>query len=78
MFINAACLLVSASTLFAQVPLTPDKIDNARKKIQAQKIDSVVNNGSGNKPEKKGRMDMLIRYDKTVIKRWKALQQRHH
>lgn len=52
---------------FAQIPQTPEKLESARKKIQAQKIDSVIvweYALKGNKPEKKGRMDMLIRYDK--------------
>ncbi|MCU0426032.1 MAG: hypothetical protein MUF71_10445 [Candidatus Kapabacteria bacterium] len=56
-----------ANAVIAQVPLTPEKIEKERQKILAQKIDSVIVWEfalKNNKPEKKGRMDMLIRYDK--------------
>lgn len=60
-------LMISFNVVIAQVPQTPEKIEKERQKILAQKIDSVViweYALKNNKPEKKGRMDMLIRYDK--------------
>ena len=59
--------LASLTTTLAQPPQTREKLDKERAKIQAQKIDSIVvweYALKGNKPEKKGRQDMLVRYDK--------------
>jgi hypothetical protein len=60
-------LSICAVSGLAQPPQTRASLDKERAKIQAQKIDSVIvweYALKGNKPEKKGRMDMLVRYDK--------------
>ncbi|TAE32478.1 MAG: hypothetical protein EAZ92_01570 [Candidatus Kapaibacterium sp.] len=65
--ISTLLLLASLTIAEAQPPQTRATLDKERAKIQAQKIDSIVvweYALKGNKPEKKGRMDMLIRYDK--------------
>jgi hypothetical protein len=66
-FLSALIICTSLTIAYSQPPQTRAMLEKEREKVQAQKIDSVIvweYALKGNKPEKKGRMDMLIRYDK--------------
>jgi uncharacterized protein RhaS with RHS repeats len=66
-FLLALVLFSPCALYAAEPPETAQSREKERLKILAQKIDSVVVwefTIKGKKPEKKGRMDMMIRYDK--------------